>query len=300
MTITLQSLAERAKGLNRRVAVACAHDEDVLKAVTLAAEARICSAILYGDERRIRALLHDLGGNESAFVIVEPGDGSTEACALAAIQAVVEGEADYLMKGALSTSDLLRHVVRSPLVKGTPLSHVMLSELPSYGKLLVNTDGGMNPAPDLARKKAILENAARLLRTLGYESITAACVSGSEIVSEKIPSTTDAKALAEMDWSRYNMKVYGPVGLDLAISEQARVHKGYKEPDAENADILLMPNYETANCFGKALTYFAHARSAGLVVGARCPIVLVSRADPADAKLSSLALGAIAAKGETT
>lgn len=300
MTITLSSLRKQASGLNRRVAVACAHDEDVLKAIILAADAHICSATLFGDEGRIRELLASLGADQAAFHIVEPDDGGADASAEAAIQAVLDGEADYLMKGALSTSDLLKHVVRSPLVQGVPLSHAMIFEVSAYGKLLLNTDGGMNPAPDLARKKVILENAAHLLRTLGYETITAACVSGSEVVSEKIPSTTDAKALAEMDWSRYNMKVYGPVGLDLAISEQARVHKGYREPGAGDADILLMPNYETANCFGKALTYFTGAQSAGLVIGARCPIVLVSRADSAEAKLSSLALGAIAAKGENT
>jgi len=300
MTITLSSLRKQASGLNRRVAVACAHDEDVLKAVLMAATAHICSATLFGDEGRIRELLASLGADQAAFHIVEPDDGGADASAEAAIQAVLDGEADYLMKGALSTSDLLKHVVRSPLVQGVPLSHAMIFEVRTYGKLLLNTDGGMNPAPDLARKKVILENAAHLLRTLGYETITAACVSGSEVVSEKIPSTTDAKSLAEMDWSRYNMKVYGPVGLDLAISEQARVHKGYREPGAGDADILLMPNYETANCFGKALTYFAGAQSAGLVIGARCPIVLVSRADSAEAKLSSLALGAIAAKGENT
>lgn len=300
MTITLSSLRKQASGLNRRVAVACAQDEDVLKAVLMAAGAHICSATLFGDERKIRSLLGSLDAGQTAFQVVEPGDGGADASAEAAIQAVLNGEADYLMKGALSTSDLLKHVVRSPLVQSVPLSHAMIFEVSTYGKLLLNTDGGMNPAPDLARKKVILENAARLLRTLGYETITAACVSGSEVVSEKIPSTTDAKALAEMDWSRYNMKVYGPVGLDLAISEQARVHKGYREPGAVDADILLMPNYETANCFGKALTYFAGAQSAGLVIGARCPIVLVSRADSAEAKLSSLALGAIAAKGENT
>ena len=130
-----------------------------------------------------------------------------------------------------------------------------------------------------------------------YERVYAACVSGSEVVSEKIPSTVDAKILAEMDWSGWDMTVYGPVGVDLAISAESRAHKGYSA-DVENADILLMPNYEAANCFGKALTYFAGTPSAGIIVGASRPIVLVSRADPAETKCTSLALGAIAAKGE--
>ena len=294
---TLKTFAERAKGMNRRVAVAAAHDEDTLKAVVLAAGDSICSASLFGKADKIRALLTELGADERAFTIVEPEDASGEACARAAIAAVVNGEADFLMKGALNTTELLKQVVRSPLMTGAPLSHAMFFEPARYGKLLLVTDGGMNPAPDLERKKAILINAANLLIMIGYERIYAACVSGSEVVSEKIPSTVDARAIAEMDWSSWGMRVYGPVGVDLAISAESRAHKGYAA-DVENADILLMPNYETANCFGKALTYFADTPSAGLVVGASRPIVLVSRADPAETKCTSLALGAIAAKGE--
>lgn len=294
---TLHGFIERAKGLNRRVAVAAAHDEDTLKAVALAAKDGVCSATLFGDAAKIRALLASLCADERAFTIVEPGDASGEACARAAIKAVVDGEADFLMKGALNTTELLKQVVRSPLMTGAPLSHAMFFEPAQYGKLLLVTDGGMNPAPDLERKKAILINAANLLIRLGYGRIYAACVSGSEVVSEKIPSTMDAKVLSEMDWSNWDMTVYGPVGVDLAISARSREHKGYAA-DVENADILLMPNYETANCFGKALTYFAGVPSAGLVVGASRPIVLVSRADTAEIKRTSLALGAIAAKGE--
>jgi phosphate butyryltransferase len=173
----------------------------------------------------------------------------------------------------------------------------MLYEAPGYDRLLFDTDGGMNPAPDFEQKKSILENAARLLHLLGYQASIAACVSGSETVTEKVQSSVDAKRLSELDWSKYGMTVFGPVGVDLAISPEACEHKRYNAPGCGKADILLMPNMEAGNCFGKALTYFANARSAGLVVGARCPIVLVSRADSAQAKLTSLALGAIASIG---
>jgi phosphate butyryltransferase len=297
MRHTLGEITAHAQGMQMRVAVAAAQDRDVLGALAMARQKGVCSATLFGDEARIRAILKEQNAGERGFTIVEPEDGSNEACARAAIAAVVNGEADFLMKGILGTGELLRQVVHSPLVTDRLLSHVMLFEVSSYGKLLFNTDGGMNPLPNLKQKKAILENAAGLLKLLGYEEIIAACISGSESVNEKIPSTTDAKALAQMDWMRYNMTVYGPVGLDLAISEEACRHKKYTAPGGGRADILLMPNYETGNCFGKALTYFAGARSAGIVVGARCPIVLVSRADPAETKLTSLALGAIAAKG---
>ncbi len=294
MNGTLLAYAERARGLGGRVAVAAAHDEDALAAVCAASEEGICEALLFGDEARILAILKELGADPGRFEIV--GCANDEACAVAAVKAVLDDRADLLMKGRLGTAALMREVVRSPLAQAL-LSHVMLYELPNFERLLVNTDGGLNPAPDLEKKRSILENAARFLRSIGYERIVAACLSGSESVSEKIPSSLDARALADMDWSRYAMRVFGPVGLDLAISPAACAHKGYDAPGAGKADILLMPNFEAGNCFGKALTYFAGARSAGLVVGARCPIVLVSRADTAETKRLSLALGVLATKG---
>lgn len=293
----LLELAERAKGLGKRVAVAAAHDEDALEAVVSAADDGVCGALLTGDEVRIRAMLAALGTAPDRFEIVDCADD--ESCAKAAVQAALENCADMLMKGRLSTAALMREVVHSELLTGRLLSHVMLYELPGFPRLLADTDGGLNPAPDLEKKQAILENAARFLLSIGYERIVAACLSGSETVSQKIPSSTDARALAAMDWSHLSMTVFGPVGLDLAVSPEACAHKGYDAPGAGRADILLMPSLEAGNFLGKALTYFAGARSAGLIVGARCPIVLVSRADSAETKRVSLAIGALASKGGT-
>ena len=295
MKHTLNEFVEGAQGLNLRVAVASAHDTEVIEALLSAREKDICSALLYGKAAEIHKIFASLGADETGFTIIEPEDGSDVACARAAVRAVETGEADYLMKGILNTTDFLRAVVHSELLLGGLLSHVMLFEFPTYHKLLFISDGAMNPAPDYEKKRVILENAARLMQQIGFQSINAAVLSGSEVVSEKIPSTVDAKALAQLDWTRYNMTVFGPVALDLAISREACAHKKYTAAGAGDADLLIMPNYETGNAFGKSLTYFAHARTAGLVLGARCPIVLVSRADPADAKLTSLALGAIAA-----
>ncbi len=297
MKHTLNEFLEQAKNLNCRVAVASAHDEEVIEAILSARERGICTALLFGKAAEIRALLAARHADETGLTIVEPEDGSDEACARAAVQAVESGAADYLMKGILNTTVFLRAVVHSGLLTGGMLSHVMIFEFPAYHKLLYLSDGAMNPAPDFERKRVILENAARLLQLIGYRAINAACISGSEVVSEKIPSTTDAKALSELDWSKYNMNVFGPAALDLAISKESCAHKKYTAPGAGDADLLIMPNYETGNALGKSLTYFAQARTAGIVMGARCPIVLVSRADPADAKLTSLALGAIAVHG---
>ena len=147
------------------------------------------------------------------------------------------------------------------------------------------------------KKTEILENAARVLQALGYEEIYAACVCGAEVVNPKVSSTVEARALSEMTerWAPYHMQVYGPVGLDLAVSEAACRHKHFDAPGAGRADILLVPTYEVGNGIGKAMSLFGGAQNAGIILGAKVPIVLVSRADSAESKLASIALGAVTA-----
>ena len=134
----------------------------------------------------------------------------------------------------------------------------------------------------------------------GYRSMVAACVCGAEVVDPKIQATVDAAALREMRgrWEPYGMRVLGPVGLDLAISPEACRHKNFKEEGGGEADILLVPTYEVGNGIGKAMSYFGGAKSAGIVVGAKVPIVLVSRADDSRTKLASIALGALASRAQ--
>lgn len=135
--------------------------------------------------------------------------------------------------------------------------------------MLALTDGGMNTFPDLPKKDEILENAARVLRALGYETMNAACVCGAEVVNPKVPSMLDAKALTEMTdrWAPYGMQVCGPVGLDLAVSEAACHHKHFSAPGAGQADILLVPTYEVGNGIGKAMSLFGGAKNAGIIGG---------------------------------
>ncbi len=294
----IDSILEEAKSTKRGViAVAAAHDDDVLKAVTAAHEAGMVDAILVGHTAEIKSILAKLGKNADDFTIRE-AESDIE-CAQLAVKAVRDGEASFLMKGLLGTADLMRAVIdkENGLRTDKLISHVMLYEVSSYPKMLALTDGGMNTFPDLAKKADILENAAIVLRALGYKEISAACVCGAEVVNPKIQSTVDAKELSEMKdrWAPYNMSVFGPAGLDLAISPAACHHKHYEAPGAGNADILLVPTYEVGNGIGKAMTYFSAGRSAGIIVGARVPIVLVSRADSADAKLASIALGKLVA-----
>jgi phosphate butyryltransferase len=299
----IEEILETAKGRKAgRIAIAAAHDEDVLKAAAAAADAGIAAPVLVGDADKISGILRDLGRDPAEFSIVAAA--GPEACAAAAVHLVREGGADFLMKGLLGTADLLKAVLDkdSTLRTGRLLSHVMLYENPTYPKILALTDGGITPFPDLAKKADILENAAILLHGLGYESMIAACVCGAEIVDPKIQATLDAAALRDMKerWAPYAMQVLGPVGLDLAISVDACRHKNYREEGGGNADILLAPTYEVGNGIGKAMSYFAGAKSAGIVVGARVPIVLVSRSDDAHTKLASIALGALAARKGAT
>ena len=136
-----------------------------------------------------------------------------------------------------------------------------------------------------------------MLQALGYERMNAACVCGAEVVNPKVQSNLDAKALTEMTqrWEPYGMQVCGPVGLDLAVSEAACRHKHFTAPGAGQADILLVPTYEVGNGIGKAMSLFGGAKNAGIILGAKVPVVLVSRADSAESKLASIALGAVTA-----
>ena len=277
-----------------RLAVAACHDKDVLLACIEAEKRGLCHPILIGDGAKTAELLTALGHDPAAFEIIDANDDP--ASAAMAVSLVREGKADSIMKGLLQTGDLMRAVINKEtgIRTGRLLSHVMVYECPGYDRLLYLTDGGMNTFPTLEQKAEILENAAVVLKKLGYTQSAAACICGAEAVNPKITSTTDALALSEMTdrWAPYGLSVYGPVGLDLAISPHAVEKKKYTAPGAGKADILLVPNYEVGNGIGKAMTYFGNARSAGVIVGAACPIVLVSRADSFEAKLLSIAMAA--------
>ena len=288
--------AAAASPEKRTIAVAAAQDGDVLQAVAEARRQGIAQAVLTGNPEGIREMLTRLGENPADYAILA-ADTPEQRAALAVAQ-VRAGQANFLMKGLLGTGDLMRAVLHreTGLRTGRLISHVMLYEVPGH-RMLALTDGGMNTFPDLEKKGEILENAARVLCALGYDRISAACVCGAETVNPKIQSTLDAQALANMPerWAPYHMTVFGPVGLDLAVSEGACRHKGYAAPGAGQADILLVPTYEVGNGIGKAMSLFAGAQNAGIILGAKVPIVSVSRSDSAESKLASIAVGAVTA-----
>ncbi len=297
--ITIREIIAKAEGYaSGRIAVAAAHDRDVLSAVAEAKKRKIAEPILVGHEETIASILKEIGEDPASYEIIH-ADSDVD-CAEKAVRCVSEGRANFLMKGLLNTPDIMRAVLKpeAGLRTGKLISHVMMYE-PKGHRMMGLTDGGMNTFPDLDKKAEILENAAKVFRALGYDEINAACICGAEVVNPKIQSTVDAQTLSEMTerWAPYNMNVYGPVGLDLAVSEAACRHKHYEAKGAGQADILLVPSYETGNGIGKAMSIFGGAMNAGIVVGAKVPIVLVSRADSAEVKLASIALGAVVARG---
>ena len=299
MISTIDGILEAARQ-NRRgiLAVAAAHDDAVIEAVVAARKAELITPILVGHVDEMTALLIQAGEDPGQYEMIA-AEEDTESAAIA-VALCAEGKADFLMKGIVSTADIMRSVLKKDggLRSGRLTSHFMLYELPTYHKLLLVTDAGLNMFPDVEKKADILENAATVLQALGYEHIYASCVCAAETVNPKAPATLDADALGKMNdrWAKHNMDVIGPVALDLAVSKEACRHKRFSAPGAGNADILLVPNYEVGNGICKSLRLFCNAKSAGGIVGAGVPIVLVSRSDSAESKLNSIALGSVLAQ----
>lgn len=281
------------------LSVAAAHDEEVLLAVKDACEMDIIKAILIGEEDKIRKIASEINFNLDNVEVIDESD--LKLCAEKAVKLVSSGKADYVMKGLLDTSIILKEVLNKEygLRTDSLLSHVMIYEVPSYHKLLILTDGGMNIDPDVSQKKKIADNAIKAAKSSGIGTVKVACLAAKEKVNPKMQATLDADELKSMckdGMFGKGVVVEGPIAFDLAISEEACKIKGYESEVGGDADILLVPTIETGNGIGKALTYMANAKSAGIIMGAKAPVVLVSRADTHESKLYSIAYGAIAAK----
>lgn len=281
------------------LSVAAAHDEEVLLAVRDACDMNIIKAILIGEEDKIRKIASEIKFDLSEVEVIDESD--LKLCAEKAVKLVSSGKADYVMKGLLDTSIILKEVLNKEygLRTDSLLSHVMIYEVPSYHKLLILTDGGMNIDPDVSQKKKIADNAIKAAKSLGIDTVKVACLAAKEKVNPKMQATLDADELKSMckdGMFGKGVVVEGPIAFDLAVSEEACKIKGYESEVGGDADILLVPTIETGNGIGKALTYMANAKSAGIIMGAKAPVVLVSRADTHESKLYSIAYGAIATK----
>lgn len=293
----LQALIDRAQGLAPvRVAVACAAQPLVLETLRDATLLGLVVPRLVGDHDTILRMGRDLDWQIDPDWIT-PAATDTEAASLA-VAMVRGGEADVLMKGNLHTDVLLRAVLNSDLglrSAGHRCSHIFLLDVPGHDRLIVITDAAINIAPDLAAKGQICQNAINLFHRLGVTAPRVAVLSAVETVTDAIPSTLDAAALTLMARRGQitGAQVDGPLALDNAVSIGATREKGILSEVAGAADILLVPDLVSGNILAKALEYLGGAVAAGVALGLSAPVVLTSRADPAPARLASLAVAAL-------
>jgi len=277
-------------------------DELSLDGAIRAARERIIRPVLVGPEAKITAAAEKAELDISEFEIIDVPH--SHAAAERAVELVREGRAEALMKGKLHTDELLGAVVsRSKgLRTDRRLSHIFALDVPSYPRTLFITDAAINIAPDLEELQDIVQNAIDLCRALGTDMPKAALLSAVETVTGRLPSTLVAAALCKMH-DRGQITgglIDGPLAFDNAISPAAVKAKGINSPVAGQADILVAPNLESGNMIAKQLIYLAGAESAGIVIGARVPIMLTSRADSADSRLASAALAQLYARRSDT
>ncbi|MHB8173687.1 MAG: bifunctional enoyl-CoA hydratase/phosphate acetyltransferase [Nitrospirota bacterium] len=278
-----------------RVAVCAAEDNSAVTAMETAARLGLARPILIGEKERIQGIIKETGSDPGLFELVDVSGEDEKA--EKGVRMVRQGEADILMKGMVPTSTFLHPIFRKEngLSKGFFISHCGVLHVPGFDRLIIQTDGGINIAPDLEMKKGIIANSVFVARRLlNIDRPKVALLSASEKVHPKIQSTIDAKLLAE--WAKEALPeadVEGPLALDLAVSEEAAKRKGITGAVAGLADILVSPNIEMGNVIYKALRHFANASGAGIVVGAGCPIILTSRSDPPEEKINALALAVL-------
>jgi phosphate acetyltransferase len=278
-----------------RTAVAHPCDETSLRGAVEAAEAKIIKPVLVGPEARIRALAASLNLDISKFELV--ATPYSHASAAKAVEIVRKGEADALMKGSLHTDELMAEVVNKDTGIRTArrISHVFIMDVPTYPKPLFITDAAVNIFPTLEDKVDIVQNAIDLAHALHIAQPKVAILSAVETITSKIPSTIDAAALCKMaDRGQITGAVLdGPLALDNAINREAASIKQISSPVAGDADILLVPDLEAGNMLAKELSFLANADAAGIVLGARVPIILTSRADNVRTRMASCAVAAL-------
>lgn len=284
----------------KTIAVAVAQDKEVLLAVKQANDLKIANAMLVGDKEKIQDIAKDIDMDINKFEIIDEKD--LKAASRKAVELVSTGKAHIVMKGLVDTSIILRAVLDENigLRTGKVLSHVAVFDIKNYDKILFVTDAAMNIAPNLEQKKQIVENAVFVAHSLDIEEPKVAVVCAKEKVNPKMPATVDAEKLEEMNKNGQieGCVVGGPFALDNAVSLEAAKHKGIEHKVAGDADVLLMPYIEAGNILYKALVFLAGADNAGVIVGAKAPVVLTSRADSDTAKLNSIALGVLMASNK--
>ncbi|MBW9064557.1 phosphate acetyltransferase [Rhizobium herbae] len=270
-------------------------DESSLRGAIEAAESRLIVPVLVGPAAKIRAVAAEHGLDLKEYELVDAPH--SHAAAAQAVALIRQGRGELLMKGSLHTDELMREVTASATGLRTErrISHVFVMDVPGHADTLFITDAAINIFPDLDVKRDIVQNAIDLWTTIGLGQPRVAIVSAVETVTTKIPSTIEAAALCKMaDRGQITGGVLdGPLAFDNAISPEAARIKGLTSPVAGRAQIIVVPDLEAGNMLAKNLTFLSHADAAGIVLGARVPIVLTSRADTVRSRLASCAVATL-------
>lgn len=288
--------AKRLPALSTAVVHPC--DQSSLEGAVDAARLGLIKPILVGPTQRIRKVASEFGIDISGFTLVETEH--SQASAKRAVDLVREGKAEALMKGSLHTDELMGEVVKTDggLRTARRISHCFIMDVPSYEEPLIITDAAVNIAPTFADKVDILQNAIDLGHALKFREVRVAILSAMEMVNPKVPSTIEAGALCKMaDRGQITGAILdGPLALDNAISLEAAAIKHLTSPVAGRANVILVPDLEAGNMLAKSLTFLAGADAAGIVLGARVPIILTSRADSVLTRLASCAVASLLAE----
>ncbi|MGL5068215.1 MAG: phosphate butyryltransferase [Sarcina sp.] len=296
MSKNFEDLFKKLKEVGQKtVSVAVAQDKPVLEALKEASRMGMVKGILVGNEPEIRAISNEIDFDLSDFRIVN--EPNVARAALEAVRLVSAGEADMVMKGLVDTATFLRSVLNKEvgLRTGKLMSHVSVFDIEGYDRLLFLTDAAFNTYPDLKAKVQIINNSVSVAKACGIKLPKVAAVCAVEVVNQDMQATVDAALLAKMS-DRGQIKgclVDGPFALDNAISEEAAHHKGVNGEVAGKADVILLPNIETANVMYKTLTMLSKTRNGGLLVGTSAPVILTSRSDSFEVKVNSIAVAAL-------
>lgn len=299
---SLSALLDYAKKITsekgpKRIAVAKADDPGLFEAMEEARKAGIAKFVLTGEKGKIGAACAAAGAFISDYEVIETSPNEAE-MAIKAVTEVSSGRADVYMKGQLHTANFLRGMLNKEVGlrngKNT-ISHCFFHHIKGYDRIFFITDAAFNMYPDIAQKADIISNAVKLAHSFGVECPKVACLAAVEEVNPAMPATLDAAALTLM-CARKQIKgciVDGPLALDNAVSEESAKIKKIDSPVAGKADILLAPSIEVGNALFKGIVYFAENETAGIIVGAKAPIVLTSRADSPRTKLLSIAAAVV-------
>ncbi len=294
MIRTLDALVQTANEKGPvRIAVAAGHDPDVIEAMKIAQEMGLAEGVFVGDSKKIEASCQKTGLTPSGDAILhEPDEAMAARRAIALIR---DGQASLLMKGKINTSTLVKAVLdrEAGLRTGRLLSQVIVFQVPGLNRLMVMTDAAINIAPNMEQKAGICRNAIQVAHALGIEKPNLALLCALEFVIPHMPATVDAAGVTLMN-RRGQLKgayVEGPIALDVPLSRFAADRKGIESPLVESTDIFVAPDIEAANILYRSILYFAGGESGGIVVGARVPLILLSRAETLETKIRSIAIG---------